>query len=366
MRRLIGSGIDFLVQSGFLCLPLLFDPAIEREINGTPDPSGSGKMMGSVVPIEGKHFVKTLSLDSLVANYEKIDKPWYDQTRSIVLQQVGENVDGGGKVFGWKLITIIFQVMPYFIKKNRGFERRGFGRGEILKLIAESVDIPPRDHERDNTFFDLKPLHQAVKRLEEMNSTYEPPKDGMISASELRNWLGKALEAQVIVKERARLRNELRQREELIAKVDEDMDILLHIAEKGSLEIKGFGFVRVGKGDDYIIYRRTGEFILKDYYARSYLFPDCRVAVPTFSPFKPVVMEKYKHPFLYAHAPGQEICMQGFNPPQNFSGENVIHLLEEGINALLHGYDGRRRNGYHSLDQVRQYIKTVEFDDYRI
>jgi hypothetical protein len=49
-----------------------------------------------------------------------------------------------------------------------------------------------------------------------------------------------------------------------------------------------------------------------------------------------------------------------------FSGENVIHLLEEGINALIYGYDGRRRNGYHSLDPVRQYVKTVEFEDYKI
>jgi hypothetical protein len=77
-------------------------------------------------------------------------------------------------------------------------------------------------------------------------------------------------------------------------------------------------------------------------------------------------MEKYKHPFLYAHDSGQEICMSGFNPPRQFSAENTIHLLEEGMNALLYGYDARRRNGYHSLDRTRVYIKTVEFDDYRI
>jgi hypothetical protein len=77
-------------------------------------------------------------------------------------------------------------------------------------------------------------------------------------------------------------------------------------------------------------------------------------------------MEKYKHPFLYAHDSGQEICMHRFYPPQQFSAENTIHLLEEGINALLYGYDARRRNGYHSLDRTREYIKTVEFEDYRV
>jgi hypothetical protein len=256
--------------------------------------------------------------------------------------------------------------MPYFIKKNRGFERGKFGKEKILKLIAEKVDIPPREYERTNTVFDLKPLLEALQGLEKLDSTCKSPKDGIISSSELRSWLQQALKVQVIEKERTRLKNEVRRREQLIASVDEDMDTLLYVAQKGSLEINDFGFTRIGTSDDYLIYKRTGEYRLKDYYGRSYLFPDCRVAVPTFSPFKPLVMEKYKHPFLYAHDSGQEICMHGFYPPQQFSAENVIHLLEEGINALLYGYDARRRNGYHSLDRTREYVKTVEFEDYRI
>ena len=63
------------------------------------------------------------------------------------------------------------------------------------------------------------------------------------------------------------------------------------------------------------------------------------MAVPTFNPFRPIVIEKYKHPFLYAHDSGQEICMTGFNPPQGFSAKNMIQVLEEGFNALVHGYD---------------------------
>ena len=366
MQRLLDSGIDFLVESGFLYLPLLYDPAIEREIQTTPNSSGSQETTGSVILNEGKHFVKSLSLHSLVANYERIGKDLYEQVRSSVLQQVGGNVDRGEMSLSWKLITIIFQVMPYFIKKNRGFERGKFGKEEILKLIAEKVDIPPREYERTNTVFDLKPLQEALKKLEKLDSAFKPPTDGIISSSELRSWLHKAVQAQVIEKERTRLKNEVLRREQLIASVDEDMDILLYVAQKGSLEINGFGFTRIGTSDDYLIYKRTGEYRLKDYYGRSYLFRDCRVAVPTFSPFKPVVMEKYKHPFLYAHDSGQQICMHGFYPPQQFSAEHAINLLEEGINALLYGYDARRRNGYHSLDRTREYVRTVEFEDYRI
>ena len=366
MRRLIGSGIDFLVDSGFLYLPLLYDPDIERETRAILDTTESQEATGSVIINEGKHFVKSLSLHSLVANYEKTGKELYDQVRSAVLRQVAGNVDRGVTSLSWKLITIIFQVMPYFIKKNRGFERGKFGKEEILKLIAEKVDIPQQEYELTNPIFDLKPLQEALKELEKLDSTFTSPKDGIISSSELRQWLQKALKAQVIEKERIRLENEVRRREQLIASVDEDRNILLYVAQKGSLEINGFGFTRIGTGDDYLIYKRTGEYRLKDYYGRSYQFPDCRVAVPTFSPFKPVVMERYKHPFLYAHDSGQEICMHGFYPPQQFSAENAIHLLEEGINALLYGYDARRRNGYHSLDRTREFVRTVEFEEYRI
>ena len=366
MRRLIGSGIDFLVDSGFLYLPLLYDPDIERETRAILDTTESQEATGSVIINEGKHFVKSLSLHSLVANYEKTGKELYDQVRSAVLRHVAGKVDRGETSLSWKLIIIIFQIMPYFIKKNRGFERGKFGKEDILKLIAEKVDIPPRAYKRTNTIFDLKPLQEALKELEKLDSTFTSPKDGIISSSELRHWLQKALKAQVIEKERIRLENEVRRREQLIASVDEDRNILLYVAQKGSLEINGFGFTRIGTGDDYLIYKRTGEYRLKDYYGRSYQFPDCRVAVPTFSPFKPVVMERYKHPFLYAHDSGQEICMHGFYPPQQFSAENAIHLLEEGINALLYGYDARRRNGYHSLDRTREFVRTVEFEDYRI
>jgi hypothetical protein len=366
MRRLIESNIDFLVESGFLYLPLLFDPAIEKEIRTTLDDSGPQQATGSLIQIDGKHFVKTISLTSLADNYEKIGKTLYDQVRSTVVQKVSVKLDGTTTPFGWKLVTIIFQIMPYFIRKNRGLERKKFGREEMLRLIAEKEDIPPKNYELSNTFFDLRPLQEALEELDKLDSKFVLLEDGMIASRELGNWLYKTLEIQIIDKERSRLEDEVLKRKQLLETAGEDLDILLYIAETGSLEIDGFGFIRVGRGDDYLIYKRSGEYTLKDYYGRSYLFPDCRVAVPTFNPFRPVVMEKYKHPFLYAHDSGQEICLTGFNPPQEFSVKNVIQVLEEGFNALLYGYDARRRRGYHSLDDPRQYVKTVEFKDYRV
>jgi len=142
--------------------------------------------------------------------------------------------------------------------------------------------------------------------------------------------------------------------------------ILLYIAGKGSLEIDGFGFSRMDSSDEYLVYKRTGEYILKDYHARSYLFPDCRVAVPTFGTLRPIVMETYKHPFLLGHEAGQEICLRQFTPPNKFTAGNIIGGVEIGINALIYGYDSRRRNGIHSLDRKLLHVKSIEFDDYRI
>ena len=366
MRRLFESGIDFLIESGFLYVPLLFDPSVEKEIQTTLDTSSPRPARESLIKIDGKHFVRTLSLTSLARNCGKINKSFYDQVKSTVVQKVPVKLDGGGTPFGWKLISIIFEIMPYFIKKNRGLERKRFGRQEILKLIADKADIPPGEYERSNTFFDLRPLREALREFERLGSKSVPPRDGIISCGELNNWLNEALESQIVAEERNRIREEVLKRQQLIEAVKEDLDVLLFIAEKGSLEINGFGFIRIGKGDDYLIYKRSGEYILKDYYGRSYLFPDCRVAVPSFNPFRPVVIEKYKHPFLYAHDSGQEICLTGFSPPQEFSAKNIIRALEEGFSALLHGYDARRRRGYHSLDDPSRYVKTVEFDEYRI
>jgi hypothetical protein len=141
---------------------------------------------------------------------------------------------------------------------------------------------------------------------------------------------------------------------------------MLYIADTGAMEIDGFGFTKSNDNRGYLVYKRTGEYILKDYYARSYLFPDCSVAVSTAGPLRPIVIETYKHPFLYDYDSGQEICMRSFNPPKQFTVNNAITVLEEGINALLYGYDSRRRNGIHSLDHRRVHVKGIEFDDYRI
>ncbi|MCI0528506.1 MAG: hypothetical protein L0Y56_13790, partial [Nitrospira sp.] len=106
----------------------------------------------------------------------------------------------------------------------------------------------------------------------------------------------------------------------------------------------------------------TGEYALKDFYGRLYLFPDCRVGVSTVMPSRPFVIETYKHPFLEGHDSGQHICLRDFMPPKVFTAASVIKALEEGINALLYGYSSRRRNGYQSLDRATQHVRVTDSD----
>jgi hypothetical protein len=156
-------------------------------------------------------------------------------------------------------------------------------------------------------------------------------------------------------------------REQFSRMKPEHIATLLYIADTGFLEIDGFGFIRKNAyRNEYYVYKRSGDYILKDYYGRSYLFPNCRVTVSTYMPFRPFVMEKYKHPFLLKYKSGQEICIKNFNPPDEPTDKCIINTLEEGLTALQYGYDPRKRNGYHSLDKLWIHIPTIDFEDYII
>ncbi|MEJ2657863.1 MAG: hypothetical protein P8012_11825, partial [Desulfobacterales bacterium] len=196
---------------------------------------------------------------------------------------------------------------------------------------------------------------------------FEPLENGLISGQKLRDWLRNAIHAKVLADEHDRIARSLQIRQQFLRTKPEHIATLLYIGDTGFMEIDGFGFIRRNSyRKEYYIYKRTGDYILKDYYARSYLFPDCRVAVSTYTPFRPFVMEKYKHPFLLEHKSGQEICMKHFKPPDNLTAKSIINALEEGLTALRYGYDSRRRNGYHSLDKLWVHIPSIDFEDYRI
>jgi hypothetical protein len=371
MKQLLDSDLELVVGSGFIYVPLLLDPAIDRDLQAplrsgaSPERSGCREST-AIIEAQGRHFIRTLSLQSLVTNFEKISSDTYHHLRNDCLREYFFTPELDGLSADGKLRTILFQVMTYFIKKNRGLERRRLDEEEVLDVIGKKIDVPSTYYERAKTFLDTEPLKRMLGDLEQQETPPEPLQTGLLSARDLRTWIRKAVFAKIVHRERQGLKQSLQVREQFRNTKIKHLGILLYIAGKGSLEIDGFGFSRMDSRDDYLVYKRTGEYILKDYHARSYLFPDCRVAVPTSGTLRPIVMETYKHPFLLGHEAGQEICLRQFTPSNKFTAGNIIKGLEMGINALIYGYDRRRRNGIHSLDRKLLHVKSIEFDDYRI
>ena len=372
MRQLLNSDMEFLVESDFIYLPLLLDPAIENEVQnllrpGKPVENPGHPESKTIITHKDRQFVKALSIHSILENYEVINAYDYKNRRKEFLEKYHLTREVEGILLDDTLKTIIFQVMPYFVRKNRGLQRKKLQDEDILDLIAEKIDIPEKYYKEAQTFRHVEHLKTVLTGLENKKQTFKPPGNGLLATHQLRDWFHEAIHAKILAKEHDRLTKALQIRLQFSQAKPEHAATLLYIADTGSMEIDGFGFARKNayKGA-YFVYKRIGEYVLKDYYARSYLFPACRVAVSTYTPFRPFVMEKYKHPFLLRHKSGQDICMKHFAPSSEFTAENAIRVLEEGLTALRYGYNARRRNGYHSLDRTWVHIPTIDFEDYRM
>ena len=370
MWRLLEADLEILVHRGSLYLPLLYDPEILEETRNPALPvtlgAPSGRDFPSFLSVQDRLFVRAVSISSLVDNYPVLFPREHADRRRLLLEQYSLTADLGGVALDPQLVTIVFHVLPHFLRRDGLSRRRRLGEGEILDLIRERVKIPPRFNQEARRFLDLNPLQEALHRLETASFSLLPPPEGLMSTAGFRAWWQKALTVRLLAEERARLLKELKDREQWAAAQEDRLAVLLYLAAKGSLELDGFGFRRLGPGQDFCIYKHTGPYVLKDFFGRCYLFPDCRVAVTTLGRLRPVVLDRYKHPFLRQHAPGQAICVGHDSRNLTFSASNVIQALEEGINALMYSYDSRLNRGYHKLDALPGTLRLVDFEDYRI
>ncbi len=383
MQRLLESDLDVVVNGGFVFAPLLLDPSIDAEVR-------AAQATGPLIEVDGKRFVRTLSLRSLIENYAYLHPNAFAALRTACLEKWGCTLEPEATVIDDELRTVLFQIMPYFVRHREGpvvshrkadtpLRSTGIARSrrqraeadasaraeEVLELLCRRIEIPEKYLAEATRRLDPAPLHRALHTLEAVERPLPPLEEGRIPARRLREWVCQALEVKILRDEKARLARELQERERSAEGDARHLAALLYIAETGALELDGFGFFRIGRRDEYVVYKRTGEYALRDYYGRVYLFPDCRVAVSTVVPLRPFVLERYKHPFLEGYAEGQPICMRGFLPPRTFNAANVIRVIEEGIHALLYGYSPRRRNGYHSLDRTLKRVSEPDSDAYQ-
>jgi len=372
MWRCLDADLEVLVHRGQLYLPLLVDPEVHEECQNLAsrgdwrEPSSGNPSFPPILAVQDRLFAQSVSVSSLVDNYARLFPQENEARRHLLREQYSLAADLWGVTLDPKLVTIIFHILPHFVRREGLPRRRRLGEGETLDLIRERLPVPPRFAEEARRFLDLNPLKDAVQRLEIAKIESEAPPEGLVPAAMLKAWWEESLTACLLNEERSRLIKELQDREHWAGGQAHRLAVLLYLAERGSLELDGFGFTRLAPGQDYRLYKHTGPYVLKDYFGRLYLFPDCRVAVATLGRLRPVVVDHYKHPFLRQHGPGQEICLGPETRPLFFSAKNVIQAIEDGINALCYSYDSRRRLGYHRLDALPGMMHLVDFEDYRV
>ncbi|UCD33414.1 MAG: hypothetical protein JSW04_13545 [Desulfobacterales bacterium] len=372
MKQLLDSNIEIFVESDFIYMPLLFDPEVVQEIQALfqpqrPQAISTPPALNTIIRLSNRYFVKGLEIHSLLDNFKAINAYDYERLRNHYLRKYYLLSEIDDIFIDETLRIILFQVMPYFVRKNRRLERKKLNNEEMLDFISKKINIPLKYHQDAKSFRNLEPLKEILRNLKDQKPITKFFKNGLTTTRKLRDWFNEAIQEKILADEQDRIEKSLQVRQEFSKTKTEHIAVMLYIADTGALEIDGFGFTKSNSyTQEYLVYKRTGEYTLQDYYARSYLFPDCRVAISTYTPFWPFVIEKYKHPFLLRHKPGQEICMKDYRPPEELTAENIINVLEEGLTALRYGYDGRRRNGYHSLDKTWVHIPTIDFEEYRV
>jgi hypothetical protein len=267
-----------------------------------------------------------------------------------------------------KISIILYEILPHFWRRRRGRLREKNGKRAVLSYLAAKISKDCRD---DGHIKELrerqKVLGQGILRLESWEKRQQHLVEIPKLAKELADWFRKILEWELVRREINHWRGELAQVENLLNLPEAELTVLLAVAARGAVELDGFGFCPDEKHPgEYLIYLRTGEYVLQDYFGRWYFFPNCRVAVSTSGPFQPMVLENYKHPLLRQFEERQQICLTDFQPAQEFSATAVSMALEEGVNALFYGYNSRKRNGYNSLDKFGRHLSVVDFEDRRI
>jgi hypothetical protein len=368
MQRLWDSDSGLVVAGNFLYLPLVFDPAVVRELEcqrPVPLADASPEPSPPVIEARGSLYVKTVRLDALLEEYAALQPEACENLKHTLLKAAGAAELPEPGLLDANIAVILFQVMPHFLRRSGTRAREELDREKILAWLSRKVKLPGAYAGRTAEPGNAHRLKEALACLEEQAFKPGPAPAGWLAAGELRQWFFQALTGKIAAREKARLAEAARRQEQWTELYQRHGVLLDYLAEQGSLELDGFGFTRLRKRNEYRIYKRTGTYALKDFYGRPYIFPDCRVAVSTQGRLKPIVIEPYKHPLLRRHAAGQEICLpKDFKPALVFSAAAAIQALEAGLNALYYGYNARRRNGYHSLDRHRQQ-SVLDFDDYR-
>lgn len=352
-----------LVAADYLYLPLWFDPEIAAAVSTASvvpwSPSAATPAPLLLQHPDGEIFVRTLAMPALAAAILELYP---------ALAPLEEAPPQPDSFLPAKLMVIVFEVLPYFVRLHSPGSGTETKRQAILRRLAEAVPETVSVAAPEASWREQALLWQ--NRLQELQATVPesaPLPAGCYSGAQVWQWLQQEARVRAHHSLLAACQEAVTALDSWLAADPEELRIFLALGQLEQLEVDGFGWQKLPQAGEYLVYKRTGPYLLEDYFRRPYLFPDCRVAVPTTGPFKPLVLDRYKHPLLRGFRPRQLICLpEDYQPAASFSAEALITALEAGLNALYFGYNPRRRNGYHSLDRFGRTFSDLDFEDLRL
>lgn len=352
-----------LVAADYLYLPLRFDPDIAVAVSNAPiipwSPSAAAPAALLLQHPDGEIFIRTLALPALAAAILELYP---------ALVPEGEARPQPGSPLPDKLMVIVFEVLPYFVRLSSSGSGPEAKRQAILRRLAAAVpETTPVAALEARWREQARQWQNLLQELQETAPASAPLPPGCYSGAQVWEWLHREARVKAHHSLLAAYREAVTALDSWLALGSEEFRILLALEQPEQLEVDGFGWQKLPQPGEYLVYKRTGPYLLEDYFRRPYLFPDCRVAVPTTGPFRPLVLDRYKHPLLRSFRPRQPICLpEDYQPAVSFSAGAVIAALEAGLNALYYGYNPRQRNGYHSLDRFGRTFSDLDFEDLRL
>jgi hypothetical protein len=354
VKKILGSIDEILIRDNFIYLPLLFDREIEKEIESNEQ----------VIKANEKFFVKAIGIGTIVKNFDKIYKGAYSSIEEGLCKKIfSKEIPAISTDKNYCILNaLIFEVMPYFCPSFAHIRNEKEKKEAVISAIEEyqkrlgiKEEYIEEYRQRASELLDETEQANLLKKLEVNEKVTFP--EGIVKASSLENLLKEAVEIEIITKKKKELEESVKAMKETNTRY---LAAMLYLKDAGNFEFENFGFEK--QEDGYLTYVKLKEYALKDFDGRIYLFPPCRVGTyVTFSGevSKPIVVDRYMHPFLEGYAQKKTICIVNFKLEGNTVGKRIISAIEQGISTLLYGYYSRNDfQGYHRLDG--------SFDEYRI
>jgi len=341
---------SFTVKDNYLYLPLMYDSDV------VPN--------DDVRTIRGKPYARSINLLSIVENYEQLVPRDYSAVKKEVLEEVvGRPVEEVAVRDGIK--ETLFQILPRFVKINKGIERKKPTNDEIMDFVETKYKIPEEYYKRAGgglrTQEDLA-ARIAEQRIDTLSTIY---------SVDVNQWFARAVRAHIL--------NQAKQdvTKAFAAKTEQERQnvrynaFLLYMNDQRNFEIDDFGFTF---NDGYLfVYKRLPEYVLKDFDGELYLFPGCRVGGYFHNPNEPKVVERgYKHPFVSGGSSFDRVCTGVVHVEGRNNLDKTIDAIEKGTVALLYGYFNKYffDSGAHGMRDLRGNLNGsytgVNFRDYRI